>query len=76
MTLTEAQLGGGGRARALLYLRGGPPLQNEKKERMAKISITRIRKPIELLQKFYYTIIVKNFFYLSQFSRLKAIVNI
>ena len=30
--------------------RGGrPPLQNEKKERMAKISITGIRKPIELL---------------------------
>ena len=25
MTLTEAQLGGGGRARALLYLRGGAP---------------------------------------------------
>jgi len=31
--------------------RGGapPPLQNEKKERKAKISITGIRKPIELL---------------------------
>jgi len=28
---------------------GAPPLQNEKKERMAKISITGIRKPIELL---------------------------
>jgi len=52
-----------------------PPLQNEKKERMAKISITGIRKPIELLQKFYYTIVSFKKVFLS-FSILKAIVNI
>ena len=28
---------------------GAPPQQNEKKEKMAKNSITEIRKPIELL---------------------------
>ena len=53
--LAEAQVGGGPGARPpLAPERGGrPPLQNEKKERMAKISITGIRKPIELLQKLY-----------------------
>ena len=49
----EAQLGGGrpGARPPLAPERGGarPPLQNEKKERMAKISITGIGKPIELL---------------------------
>jgi len=47
----EAQLGGGrpGARPPLAPERGAPPLQNEKKERMAKISITGIRKPIELL---------------------------
>ena len=49
----EAQLGGGrpGARPPLAPERGGarPPLQNEKKERMPKISITGIRKPIELL---------------------------
>ena len=49
---SEAQLGGGPGARPpLAPERGGArsPLQNEKKERMAKISITGIRKPIEFL---------------------------
>ena len=43
----EAQLGGAGARPPLAPERGGraPPLQNEKKERMAKIR----RKPIELL---------------------------
>ena len=48
----EAQLGGGrpGARPPLAPERGGrPPLQNEKKERMAKISITGVRKPIELV---------------------------
>ena len=47
----EAQLGGGAGARPPLAPERGapPPLQNENKERMAKISITGIRKPIELL---------------------------
>ena len=51
--MAEAQLGGGaaGRAPSPSTWEGAlaPPLQNEKKERMAKISITGIRKPIELL---------------------------
>ena len=50
--------GAAGRAPSPSTWEGGrPPLQNEKKERMAKISITGTRKPIELLHKFYYTIV-------------------
>ena len=50
--MTEAQLGGRPGARPpLAPERGGgaPPLQNEKKERMAKISITGTRKPIRVI---------------------------
>ena len=44
---SEAQLGGGRPgARPPQAPERAPPLQNEKKERMAKISITGIRKPI------------------------------
>ena len=48
---SEAQLGGGpGVHPPLAPERGAPPpLQNEKKERMAKISMTGIRKPLEFL---------------------------
>jgi len=52
MSRSEAQLGGGrpGARPPLAPERGGrPPLQNEKKERMAKISITETRKPIRAI---------------------------
>jgi len=55
---TEAQLGGGrpGARLPLAPERGGgaPPLQNEKKERMVKISITGIRKPIVIVEILLY----------------------
>jgi len=56
--LNTAQLWGGaaGRGPSPSPWEGGrpPPLQNEKKERMAKISITGIRKPIVIVEILLY----------------------